>query len=245
MEALKAEELRKLQRDKRVLEKQSRALLKLPTKREKEEIQALEASGRAAERGVGSAQPDCASELHAPTDVLHGEGAPPGHTGPRQSTLGLIAFPRHAGSAGEGAAGRAGQGRAAQADGGPPAPPDPGATGAWAGWNVCCFLRQQGRRGGGSPASSMCLLQVAPPSFCPLSEPSVPPRAAVGCRTRTASCRSRCSTWRRSGWSTGTALGWLQPAAAARQPSAPSAIWAAARLRLRLVASTRLTWRCR
>ena len=42
MEALKAEELRKLQRDRRVLEKQSRALLKLPTKREKEEIQALE-----------------------------------------------------------------------------------------------------------------------------------------------------------------------------------------------------------
>lgn len=45
MEAAKAEELRKLQRDRRVLEQQSRALLKLPTKREKEEIQALEASG--------------------------------------------------------------------------------------------------------------------------------------------------------------------------------------------------------
>ncbi|GAB4819297.1 hypothetical protein N2152v2_006343 [Parachlorella kessleri] len=43
VEALKIEELRKLQRDRRVLEKQSRALLKLPTKREKEEIQALEA----------------------------------------------------------------------------------------------------------------------------------------------------------------------------------------------------------
>ncbi len=42
VEALKIEELRKLQRDRRVLEKQSRALLKLPTKREKEEIQALE-----------------------------------------------------------------------------------------------------------------------------------------------------------------------------------------------------------
>lgn len=43
VEALRAEEQRKLQRDRRVLEKQSRALLKLPTKREKEEIQALEA----------------------------------------------------------------------------------------------------------------------------------------------------------------------------------------------------------
>ncbi len=42
IEAMKMEELRKLQRDRRVLEKQSRALLKLPTKREKEEIQALE-----------------------------------------------------------------------------------------------------------------------------------------------------------------------------------------------------------
>lgn len=42
IEAMKMEELRKLQRDRRVLDQQSRALLKLPTKRDKEEIQALE-----------------------------------------------------------------------------------------------------------------------------------------------------------------------------------------------------------
>lgn len=41
-ETTKTEELRKLQRDRRVLEKQSRALLKLPTKRDKEDLQALE-----------------------------------------------------------------------------------------------------------------------------------------------------------------------------------------------------------
>jgi len=41
-EAERAEELRKLQRDRRVLEKQSRAILKMPTKQSKEEVAAVE-----------------------------------------------------------------------------------------------------------------------------------------------------------------------------------------------------------
>lgn len=44
-EAQRAEELRKLQRDRRVLEKQSRAILKLPTKQSKEEVAAVEVRG--------------------------------------------------------------------------------------------------------------------------------------------------------------------------------------------------------
>ncbi|PRW20917.1 GPR1 FUN34 yaaH family [Chlorella sorokiniana] len=42
-EADRSEELRKLQRDRRVLEKQSRAIMKLPTKQSKEEVAAVEA----------------------------------------------------------------------------------------------------------------------------------------------------------------------------------------------------------
>lgn len=41
-ESERAEELRKLQRDRRVLEKQSRAILKMPTKQSKEEVAAVE-----------------------------------------------------------------------------------------------------------------------------------------------------------------------------------------------------------
>lgn len=42
-EAERAEELRKLQRDRRVLEKQAKALLQLPTKKERSEVEALQA----------------------------------------------------------------------------------------------------------------------------------------------------------------------------------------------------------
>jgi hypothetical protein len=41
-ESERAEELRKLHRDRRVLEKQRRALLKMPTKQSKEEVAAVE-----------------------------------------------------------------------------------------------------------------------------------------------------------------------------------------------------------
>ena len=44
-EAERGEELRKLQRDRRVLEKQSRAILKMPTKQSKEEVAAVEVRG--------------------------------------------------------------------------------------------------------------------------------------------------------------------------------------------------------
>jgi hypothetical protein len=46
-EAERGEELRKLQRDRRVLEKQSRAILKMPTKQSKEEVAAVEVRGSA------------------------------------------------------------------------------------------------------------------------------------------------------------------------------------------------------
>lgn len=42
-EAMKAEELKKLKRERRVLEQQSKALLKLPNKKERSEIESLEA----------------------------------------------------------------------------------------------------------------------------------------------------------------------------------------------------------
>ena len=50
-EAERAEELRKLQRDRRVLEKQSRAMMKIPSQREKEEVKAVEVGGWAWRRG--------------------------------------------------------------------------------------------------------------------------------------------------------------------------------------------------
>ncbi|KAL4856275.1 Centromere protein J [Chlorella vulgaris] len=54
-EAQRLEELRKLQRDRRVLEKQSRAVLKMPTKQSKEEVAAVEAL-LAEERRIGRAR---------------------------------------------------------------------------------------------------------------------------------------------------------------------------------------------
>ncbi|KAL4428852.1 hypothetical protein ABPG77_005290 [Micractinium sp. CCAP 211/92] len=54
-ESQRAEELRKLQRDRRVLEKQSRAILKMPTKQSKEEVAAVEAL-LAEERRTGRAR---------------------------------------------------------------------------------------------------------------------------------------------------------------------------------------------
>lgn len=70
-EAERGAELRKLQRDRRVLEKQSRAILKMPTKQSKEEVAAVEV--RSAQRG-GALWCWCSQREWLP------EGCPPAHS---------------------------------------------------------------------------------------------------------------------------------------------------------------------
>eukprot|EP00887_Chlorella_sp_A99_P007816 scaffold20.g7816.t1 len=60
-EAERGEELRKLQRDRRVLEKQSRAMMKIPSQRDREEVKAVEVrgGGRGGRRAAGEGGGGC------------------------------------------------------------------------------------------------------------------------------------------------------------------------------------------